>query len=89
MTRDGPTIGPFGARFRLVGLVVGRAGLGARFGYDRGAMKGPWPLEALFGAVHRRGGYLEWSRVREIDPGNQRITVSGSVADLPSPGSAR
>jgi hypothetical protein len=89
VVQDGPPIGPFGARFRLAGLVVGRRAFGARFGYDRGSVKGPWLLKALLGAVRRSGGYVDWSRVRSIDPDQERIAISGSVDDLHSPGPAR
>ena len=85
MVQDGPPIGRFGARLRLDGLIVGRWALGARFGYDRGAMKGPWVLKRVVGSIGRGGRYLDWERVRSIDPAHERIEISGSVEDLPHP----
>jgi len=85
MVQDGPAIGQFGARLRLSGLIVGRYALGARFGYDRGAMKGPWLLKYVVGATGRSGRYIEWERVRSLDPAHGRIEISGSVDDLPRP----
>jgi PRC-barrel domain len=85
LVQDGPPIGQFGARFRVEGLITGRRALGARFGYDRTAMKGPWLLATLVGGLHRTGRYVPWSQVHSIDPAHQRITITGSADDLPSP----
>jgi PRC-barrel domain len=82
IVQDGPPIGRFGARLRLDGLIAGRWALGARFGYDRGAMKGPWLLKRVIGSI---GRYIDWERVRSIDPAHERIEISGSVEDLPRP----
>jgi len=84
LEQDGPVIGGFGARFRLAGLIVGRRALGARLGYDRGDMKGPWLVKAVAGSLHRGGRYVEWGRVRSVEPG--RILISGRAGDLPHPG---
>jgi hypothetical protein len=83
LTQDGPVIGGFGARFRLAGLVVGKRALGARLGYDRGDMHGPWLVKAIAGSLHRQGRYVEWGRVQAVEPG--RIRISGSADDLPQP----
>jgi PRC-barrel domain len=85
MVQDGPPIGQFGARLRLSGLIVGRYALGARFGYDRGDMKGPWLLNRVVGSIGRAGRYVEWERVRSIDPAHERIEITGSVDDLRPP----
>jgi hypothetical protein len=89
LVQDGPPIGQFGARLRVSGLVVGGWGLGDRFGYHRSAMKGPWLVKALVGVAQRGGGFVDWSRVLSVDPARARITISGSVEDLPHPGPAQ
>jgi hypothetical protein len=79
LVQDGPVLGGFGAGLRLDGLLVGRRGVGVRLGYGRGAMKGPLPVRLLAG-----GRYVEWGQIRTVQP--DRIRISGSINDLPSPG---
>jgi hypothetical protein len=82
--RLGPVLGGFGAGLRVDGLLVGRRALGARLGYDRGKMKGPLPVKLVTGRLFHDGRYVEWGRVRTIEP--NRIVISGTVEDLPRPG---
>ena len=77
-------LGGFGAALRLDGLVVGRRAVGARLGYERGRMRGPLPVRLLAGWLRHDGRYVEWGRVRTIDP--DRIVISGTVEELPRPG---
>jgi hypothetical protein len=81
--RIGSAVGGFGA-LRLDGLLVGRRAVGARLGYDRGKMKGPLPVKLLAGWLFHDGRYVEWGRIRTIEP--DRILISGTVEDLPRPG---
>jgi hypothetical protein len=89
LVQDGPPVGQFGASLRLLGLVVGRHAIGARFGYDRGAMGGPWLLKQLAGAGSRSGRYVDWGLVRSVDLAHRRIQIAGSVDDLSPPEPAR
>jgi hypothetical protein len=82
LERDGPPAGGAGARFRLAGLIVGRHAVGVRLGYVRGEVQGPWLVKALTESLHRGGRYVDWGRVRSVQP--HRILISGSVGDLPS-----
>jgi hypothetical protein len=84
LVQDGPVVGGFGAALRLDGLLVGRRAVGARLGYDRGKMKGPLPVKLLAGWLFLEGRYVEWGRIRTIEP--DRILISGTVEDLPRPG---
>ena len=84
LVQDGPLVGGFGAALRLDGLIVGRRAVGARLGYERGKMKGPLPVRLVAGWLHHDGRYVEWGRVRAIEP--NRIVISGTVEDLPRPG---
>jgi hypothetical protein len=84
LVQDGPVTGGFGAGLRLDGLVVGRRAVGARLGYDRGRMKGPLPVKLLAGWLRHDGRYVQWERIRSIEP--DRIVISGTVEDLPTPG---
>ena len=84
LVQDGPVMGGFGAALRLDGLIVGRRAVGARLGYERGKMQGPLPVKLVAGWLHHDGRYVEWGRVRAIEP--NRIVISGTVEDLPRPG---
>jgi len=46
-------------------------------------MKGPLPVKLLTGWLHPDGRYVEWNRIRSIEP--DRILISGSISDLPEP----
>jgi uncharacterized protein YrrD len=83
LVQDGPVVGGFGAALRLDGLLVGGRAVGARLGYERGKMKGPLPVKLLTGWLHHDGRYVEWNRIRSIEP--DRILISGSISDLPEP----
>jgi hypothetical protein len=72
-----------GPGLRVVGLLVGRRALGARFGFGRGAVRGPWLLKAVFGSLGHDGRYLPWDRIRSIQARQVRIT--GTAGDLPTP----
>jgi uncharacterized protein YrrD len=83
LVQDGPVVDGFGAALRLDGLLVGGRAVGARLGYERGKMKGPLPVKLLTGWLHHDGRYVEWNRIRSIEP--DRILISGSISDLPEP----
>ena len=83
LIQDGPIIGGFGAGLRLDGLITGGRALGVRFGYARSVMKGPLLVKFIFERLLRDGRYVDWSRVTDVEPG--RISISGSVEDLPMP----
>ena len=80
MVKDGRPMGAFGPAYRVSGLVVGRSAVGARLGYDRGRVKGPWMLVALWGRRSART-YIPWGRVRDVQAG--RIRVEGQPEPLP------
>ena len=84
LVQDGPPVGGFGASLRVAGLIVGARGIGARLGYQRRHVKGPWLVRVLAGWLFHDGRYVEWGRVRAIEP--NRILISGTVEDLPRPG---
>ena len=84
LVQDGPVVGGFGAALRLDGLLVGRRAVGARLGYDRRDMGGPLLVKLLAGRLFHDGRYVEWGRIRTIEP--DRILISGTVEDLPRPG---
>ncbi|HEX9342205.1 MAG TPA: hypothetical protein VF995_01135 [Actinomycetota bacterium] len=86
LVQDGPLLGGFGAAFRAAGLIVGGGGFGARLGYDRRSVKGPWPVKALISYLLRGARYVPWERIRSIEP--DRIVIAGSVDELSPPGTA-
>ncbi len=84
LVQDGPLVGGFGAALRLDGLIVSRRGIGARLGYEQGRMRGPLPVRLLARWLHHDGRYVDWGRIRAIQP--NQVLISGTVEDLPRPG---
>ena len=72
-----------GPSLLVEGLIVGRRALGARFGFDRGGVQGPWLLEVVFGSLGHDGRYVPWHRIRSIR--DRRIRITGTADDLPGP----
>lgn len=83
LVQDGPLLGTFGAALRVEGLIVGPAAVGARLGYRRAGMDGPFLLAAPLRRLHRRIRFVPWDRVVSI--GKDTISISGSVEDLSEP----
>jgi sporulation protein YlmC with PRC-barrel domain len=82
LVQDGPPIGPVGAAFRLHALLFGAPAIGARLGFARRDVRGPWPLRALFSALHDRMRVAVWEQVAAIEEGRIRLAVSaGEVHD--------
>ena len=84
LVQDGPLAGGFGASLRVAGLVIGRRSVGARLGYQRGRVRGPLAVKLLVGWLFRDGGYVEWDRVETVEA--DRVLITGSADNLPSPG---
>jgi sporulation protein YlmC with PRC-barrel domain len=78
LVQDGPTLGDWGAAFRVHDLVVGRGSLGTRLGYRHGHVKAPWLFRVLFG--RQTPELVPWSAVRSVDADAERIVV-----DMPVP----
>jgi hypothetical protein len=72
-----------GPGFRVVGLIVGRRALGARFGFGRGGVRGPWLLKLVFGSLGHDGRYVAWNRIGSIR--DRQIRITGTTDDLPRP----
>jgi len=85
MIRDGPMLGTFGAAFRVHGFLVGRRSLGFRLGFGRADVRGPAALEALFSRLARSARYVEWGRVRSVEPGHLRIAGAADELGPPPP----
>ena len=83
LVQAGPQPGGVGPALRVEGLLVGRRALGARFGFDRGAVRGPWLLKAVFGSPGHDGRYVPWHRIRSIR--GRQIRITGTADDLPRP----
>jgi hypothetical protein len=83
LAQAGPALGGLGASLRLEGLIVGRRALGARFGFGRGGVRGPWLLEVVFGSLGHDGRYVAWDRIRSIRA--RQVRIAGTADDLPRP----
>ena len=83
LVQDGPMTYPFGAAFRVDGLVAGRASIGTRLGYYRGDVKGPWLLRRIFESMQRRTRYVPWDAVEAWD--NEVVRIRLRITDLEAP----
>jgi hypothetical protein len=81
VTQDGPLLLPFGAAFRVEGLIVGRRGIAARLGYNRAKIKGPWLLRIILATLARHARYIPWNAVTEWD--GQTVHVAINSQDAP------
>ena len=75
LVQDGPPIGPVGAAFRLDALLFGATAIGARLGFARRDVRGPWPLRAAFSALHDRMRVATWEDVAAVEPGRIRLRI--------------
>jgi hypothetical protein len=78
VVQDGRLLLPFGAAFRIESLLVGDRGIGARLGYDRHGIRGPWILRVIFARLERRSRAIPWSDV--IDWNGQVVRVHAESA---------
>jgi sporulation protein YlmC with PRC-barrel domain len=67
LVKDGPSIGSFGASYRLHSLLAGTPSLGVRLGLDRDEVKGPWPITAFFRRLHADIVVAHWDEVWSIE----------------------
>ena len=75
LVQDGPLVGPFGASLRLHSLLVGITAIGARLGFERGDVRGPWPLRATFSALHGRIRPAVWDEIASIEEDRIRLRI--------------
>jgi sporulation protein YlmC with PRC-barrel domain len=75
LIQDGPEVGPFGASLRLRSLVIGVTAIGARLGFERGEVRGPWPLRAAFSELHGRIRPAGWDEVASIEEDRIRLRI--------------
>ncbi len=73
LVQDGPLLLPFGAAFRVEGLMVGHRSVGTRLGYVRRGVRGPWLLRIIFAALERRARYVPWDDVVAWDGRTVRV----------------
>lgn len=86
LVQDGPLLLPFGAAFRVEGVVVGHRAVGMRLGYQRSDMKGPWLLATLFRRLERRARYVPWDDVVSWEDDVVRIRVRRDELEPPPEG---
>jgi sporulation protein YlmC with PRC-barrel domain len=75
LIQDGPEVGPFGASLRLRSVVIGATAIGARLGFERGDVRGPWPLRAAFSALHGRIRPAGWDEIASIEEDRIRLRI--------------
>jgi hypothetical protein len=84
LVQEGPPIGPFGASLRLQALLLGATAVGARLGFERNDVRGPWPLRAAFSALHGRMRVATWEQIASIEEDRIRLRVSAARAEEPA-----
>ena len=67
LVKDGPSIGSFGASYRVHSLLAGTPSVGARLGLQREEVKGPWPLTAFFRRLHAGIVAVHWNEIWSIE----------------------
>jgi hypothetical protein len=50
-------------------------------------MRGPQPVKRVPGWLHHDGRYVEWGRVRAIEPNRNMISGTGEALPRPGPSS--
>jgi sporulation protein YlmC with PRC-barrel domain len=83
LVQQGPVVGGSDATFQVTGLVVGGTTFGARLGFGRASVKGPWLLKKAFERLHADERFVPWPSVRAVTEG--AIHVGVSAADLRRP----
>jgi sporulation protein YlmC with PRC-barrel domain len=73
LVQDGLVVGPFGASLQLRSLLIGVSAIGARLGFERSDMQGPWPLRAAFSALHGRIRPAAWDEIASIEEERIRL----------------
>jgi hypothetical protein len=76
LVQDGPPIGPFGSALRFRSLLIGPTAIGARLGFERNDVRGPWPLRVAFDALHGRILIPTWEQIASIEEGRIRLGVA-------------
>ena len=85
LIQDGSPVGGFDATFRVSGLVVGGIAFGARLGFGRTKVRGPWLLERLFERLQADQRFVPWESVRAVTEGRIHIRTSASDLHRPDP----
>jgi sporulation protein YlmC with PRC-barrel domain len=80
LVQDGPPLASFDAALTLNSLLFGPIAVGARLGYGRHGVKGPWVLKTIFERIHGRHHAVEWEQIAAIEP--RRIHLRTDVDDL-------
>jgi hypothetical protein len=83
LVQEGPVVGSSDATFVVAGLVMGGTKVGARLGFGRASVQGPWLLKRLFERLHADDRFVPWGSVRGVTQGV--IHVGVSAADLRPP----
>jgi len=76
LVQDGPPLGPFGAALRVESLLIGANAIGARLGFERDDLRGPWPLRVMFDALRGRILVPTWEEIASIEEGRIRLRVA-------------
>jgi sporulation protein YlmC with PRC-barrel domain len=85
LVQEGPVVGSSDATFRVTGLVVGGTRVGARLGFGRTSVQGPWLLKRLFERLHADDRFVPWGSVRAVTEGAIHVDVSAVDLRPPAP----
>jgi hypothetical protein len=83
LVQDGPLIEGFGHGLRVAGVLVGPRWRGTRLGFTRAAIKGPWPLTALFRRLEAANRYYHWDDVEAWDADRIRLRAGAAPTEPP------
>jgi hypothetical protein len=84
LVQDGPYVEGFGNALRVEGVLVGPGSIGARLGFQRSEVRGPWLLNVLFRRLERRASFYDWSAVARWDGRHVHLREAAEALPIPT-----
>jgi sporulation protein YlmC with PRC-barrel domain len=86
LVQNGPILGSWGAALTVDALLIGPKAVGARLGYGRSEVQGPWAVRVTFEAIHGLLDAIPWRSIVAIQPGTILVREEVHAGDGPRDG---